>query len=87
MAGRLAQGGIEEVTRPRRHRQKLIRCGQTGLVILFSELEAKIVLAQRIHRDKGEVRYFPCTAGNHFHLTAEPENETTSESLTSKVAV
>lgn len=75
------------MTRPRRRRARLIRCGQTGLVILFSELEAKIVLAQRRHRDKGEVRYFPCTAGDHFHLTSEPENETTSESLTSQVAV
>jgi hypothetical protein len=75
------------MTRVHRRRTKLTRCSQTGLVILFTELEAKIVLAQRMYRDKGETRYFPCTAGNHFHLTAEPENETTSESLTSKVAV
>lgn len=75
------------MTRVRRSRARLKRCSQTGLVILFTELEAKIVLAQRMYRDKGEVRYFPCTAGNHFHLTSEPENETTSESLTSQVAV
>lgn len=71
----------------RKKRKTLRRCNRTGLVILFSELDAKIVLAQRKYRDKGEVRYFECKSGNHFHLTSMPENETSSESLTSLVAV
>ncbi|MCA1807240.1 MAG: hypothetical protein LC687_05255 [Actinobacteria bacterium] len=56
------------MTRHRASRKKLIRCSHTGLVVFNSELEAKIVLAHRIRRDKGEIRYFSC--GDHFHLAA-----------------
>lgn len=52
-----------------KHRRKLKRCHIGGLVILNTEIEAKIVLARRVWADKGEKRYFPC--GNHWHLTAE----------------
>lgn len=54
--------------RPRRKR--LYRCSETNLVILWDELEAKIILAQRQHRDKGEIRYFACKG--HYHLTSMP---------------
>lgn len=81
----MAEGGVSQVIR--RPRKRLQRCNQTGWVIILTELDAKIVLAQRIHRDKGETRYYQCRFGNHFHLTSEPENETTSEALTSRVAV
>lgn len=48
---------------------RLRRCSISGLVIFDSELDAKIVLAKRVWKDKGEKRYFPCR--NHFHLTAQ----------------
>lgn len=53
----------------RKGKSRLTRCQAMGLVILHSELDAKIVLAQRMYRDKGERRYFAC--GTHFHLSAE----------------
>jgi hypothetical protein len=56
--------------RKRGKRPPLKRCNRTHLVVFDTELEAKMVLASRMHRDKGEVRYFEC--GDHFHLTSEP---------------
>ena len=53
----------------RRTRRGLKRCPQTKLVILKDELEAKVVLAYRQNRDKGEKRYFRC--GDHYHLTSQ----------------
>lgn len=47
----------------------LRRCGITGLVILKTELDAKIVLAERVWKDKGERRHFKCRYYNHYHLT------------------
>ena len=47
-------------------------CNKTGKVIFPTELDAKIVLARRVWKDKGEVRYYPC--GKHFHLTSLEEN-------------
>ena len=44
-----------------------------GLVVFPDELGAKIALAGRVARDKGEIRYFKC--GNHFHLTSQPKEE------------
>lgn len=52
-------------------RPRLRRCGISGLVILDTELQAKIVLAKRIREDKGEKRYFRCQ--NHFHLTKQEQ--------------
>lgn len=49
------------------------RCSRSGLVIFNTELDAKMALAWRMGKDKGEKRYFRC--GKHFHLTAmELEN-------------
>ena len=42
-------------------------------MILQDELQAKMVLASRLARDKGEKRYFAC--GNHYHLSATDGNE------------
>lgn len=53
----------------RKNRKPLRRCNKTGLIIFPDELEAKIVLARRVWKDKGEKRTFPC--GNHFHLSAD----------------
>lgn len=43
------------------------RCNRRGLVIFDTELDAKIALAERIRKDKGEAHYFQC--GNHYHLS------------------
>lgn len=52
------------------------RCPKTGKVIFATELDAKIALSRRVWKDKGEVRYYPCTVGkeSHFHLTSLIEN-------------
>lgn len=42
-----------------------------GKVIFKTELDAKMALAWRIRRDKGEKRYYRCELGNHFHLTSQ----------------
>lgn len=39
-------------------------------VIFLTELDAKIALASRIRKDKGEVRYYRCEIKNHWHLTS-----------------
>ena len=49
-------------------KRKLKRCNRTGLVIIYDEIEAKLVLAKRWNRDKGETGYFKCV--DHYHLTA-----------------
>ena len=46
------------------------RCNRTGKVIFPTDLEAKIALASRVWKDKGEVRYYKCHG--HFHLTSMP---------------
>jgi len=38
-----------------------------------TELDAKIALASRVWKDKGETRYYPC--GHHFHLTSQLKRE------------
>lgn len=40
-------------------------------VIFHTELDAKIALAGRLAKDKGEVRYYKCDIGNHWHLTSQ----------------
>ncbi len=53
------------------------RCSRTGKVIFNTELDAKIALARRVWKDKGEVRYYPCTAEGktHYHLSSLIENK------------
>lgn len=51
--------------------RKSRRCNISGLIIFETELDAKIALARRVWKDKGEKRYFACR--NHFHLTAEDQ--------------
>jgi hypothetical protein len=49
------------------------RC-KFGKVIFETELDAKIALASRKARDKGEIRYYPCNAHGvkkHWHLTSQ----------------
>lgn len=46
-------------------------CNRTGKVCFHTELDAKIVLAGRLAKDKGEIRYYQC--GGHFHLTSQPK--------------
>lgn len=48
---------------------KLRTCNRTGKIIFHTELDAKIVLAGRFVRDKGEIRYYQC--GKHWHLTSK----------------
>lgn len=40
-------------------------------VVFSTPLDAKIVLADRIKKDKGEVDYYRCEVGNHYHLTSQ----------------
>lgn len=47
---------------------RLRRCNRTGKIIFRTELEAKIVLASRQYRDKGEKRIYSCHG--HYHLTS-----------------
>ena len=53
------------------------RCSKTGKVIFRDEIDAKIALAARVWKDKGEVRYYPCKVGKstHYHLTSRSENK------------
>lgn len=53
--------------------QLVRRCNRTGLVIFHTELDAKIALAVRIRKDKGESHYFRC--GGHYHLTTRGRND------------
>lgn len=53
----------------RKKKSFLRRCNISGLVILPTEIDAKLALAIRIRKDTGERRYFRC--GNHFHLTRQ----------------
>jgi hypothetical protein len=57
----------------RQPKTRLTRCGRTGLVILADEIQAKLVLAERLRKDTGETRYFAC--GKHYHLSAMDRNE------------
>lgn len=53
------------------------RCNKTGKVIFSNELDAKIALAARVWKDKGEQRYYPCKGHGkrvHYHLTSMGEN-------------
>ena len=52
-----------------KRKPSLRRCNISGLVILATELDAKLALATCLHRDSGEKRYFRC--GSHYHLTAQ----------------
>lgn len=54
----------------------MTRCNRTGKVIFKTELDAKIALAKRVWKDKGEQRAYPC--GTHWHLTSQPINEKVS---------
>lgn len=48
------------------------RCNRTGKIIFDTELDAKLALATRVWKDKGEVRYYPCL--DHFHLSSMAKN-------------
>jgi len=54
--------------------KKLRRCNRAGKVVFETELDAKIALASRVWKDKGEKRYYPCPNG-HFHLTSQEKGE------------
>lgn len=47
-------------------------CNRANKVIFHDELDAKIALASRVWKDKGEIRHYPCT--NHWHLTSQEKN-------------
>lgn len=44
-------------------------CNRTGKVVFHTELDAKIALAGRKAKDKGEIRYYKCWG--HWHLTSQ----------------
>lgn len=46
-------------------------CKSCGKVIFRDELAAKIALAGRLNRDRGEVRCYRCPQGRGWHLTSK----------------
>lgn len=48
-------------------------CNRANSPIIPDELTAKMVLAERVWKDKGEKRYYKCLG--HFHLAAMSEEE------------
>lgn len=44
-------------------------CSIRGKVMFATELDAKMALADRVWKDKGEQRYYKCR--NHYHLTSQ----------------
>ncbi|WNO27828.1 hypothetical protein SEA_HUWBERT_77 [Microbacterium phage Huwbert] len=48
-------------------------CRRARKVSFVDEIAAKLALAERIRKDKGEVRQYKCNFGNHYHLTSELE--------------
>lgn len=51
---------------------RTIICNRCGKVCFNTELDAKIALADRIKKDKGEIRHYRC--GRYWHLTSMPLN-------------
>jgi len=49
--------------------RKRRRCNKEHKVMLRTELDAMIALADSQRRDKDVIRYYPC--GDHFHLTSQ----------------
>ena len=49
------------------------RCNKANKTIFFTELDAKLALARRVWKDKGEIRYYDCrdSRGIHYHLTSQ----------------
>lgn len=59
-------------------RMKNIRvdyCRRARKVAFTSELDAKMALADRSARDKGEIRYYKCKFCPHYHLTSEKQRD------------
>lgn len=59
------------------------RCNRTGKVIFATKLDAKIALATRVWKDKGEVRYYPCYG--HWHLTSQVRESWKCRTLTGAI--
>lgn len=55
-------------------------CGHRRKVIFVTELDAKMALARRVWKDKGEKRYYECRFGGklHWHLTSEEKRNASS---------
>ncbi len=49
-----------------------MRC-RSGKIRYKDELGAKIALASRAARDKGEKRYYTCNLCNGYHLTSQDQ--------------
>lgn len=50
---------------------KYARCNRAGNKVIFkTELDAKLALAERVWKDKGEIRCYKCPHRNHWHLTS-----------------
>ena len=50
-------------------------CKRARKVSFPTELDAKIALASRVWKDKGEQRFYRCRFGRHFHLTSMSQEE------------
>ena len=50
-------------------------CNRTNKVVFPTELEAKIALATRVWKDKGEKRHYLCPSGRHYHLTSQEKRQ------------
>ena len=49
----------------------MTRCNRTGKVVFKDEIAAKLALAVRKRKDKGELRTYQCPHQNHWHLTSQ----------------
>lgn len=58
-------------------------CKRARKVSFPTDLDAKIALASRVWKDKGEVRYYKCPYGRHYHLTSMSLDEYKSLALVS----
>lgn len=45
-------------------------CNRARKITFKTELEAKIALAERVWKDKGEIRAYRCKFRKHWHLTS-----------------
>lgn len=50
---------------------KTKRCSHCLKVSFLDEISAKIVLAKRSYKEKGERRVYPCPFGKGWHLTSK----------------
>lgn len=67
----LTKGGAPSMSR----KPSYTYCSASGKVIFKDELAAKLALARRVWKDKGEVRHYYCSHCKSYHLTSQKKGE------------